>query len=421
MEEKFNLKKSISWPKGATITIGSVMGAGILVLPSAAAQLAGPLSLFSWILMGTISLPIVITIGMMSSQCPNSGGMANYTERAFGPFWGHLTGILILSAMPFGMPITALIGANDLGAVFSLSPLAVHILAGSMLIIAVLLNYLGIRFSGKIQFFVVSLILLILLSIFVSAIPFVQPENFHFNFNEKWQKAGQAMNLLFFAYMGWEMIGHLSEEFKDPQKNIPISLGIGFAIINLIYISLAFVIIGTGSYQTSNAATAMITLAARCMGGKSGAVIAFLGFIICFCAVLSYIAGFSRLVYAQAREGNFPSCFAELHPKFHTPAAALLSFLLVFILILALNYLCSWNFTSLIQIPSTTFLLVYLLSMLAAVKVLPSAYGKVCAMLGAILSAVVFFFAGFWVLYPILVAGIVLCVRAFKQQGSISH
>jgi amino acid efflux transporter len=421
MEEKVKLKKSMNWPKGAALTIGSVMGAGILVLPAAAAQLAGPLSLFSWILMGAISIPIVITIGLMSSRYPNSGGMASYTERAFGPFWGRLTGILILSAMPFSMPITALIGANDLGAIFSLSPLSVHILAGSLLVIAVLLNYLGVRFSGRIQILVTTLILLILLSIIIASVPSVRAENFQFDFRGEWLKAGQSMNLLFFAYMGWEMIGHLSEEFKNPQKDIPISLGIGFLLINLVYIFLTFVIIGTGSYRTSNAATAIIALAARCMGNGAGEGIAFLGFILCFCTVLSYIAGFSRLVYAQAREGNFPSIFAELHPKFHTPAVALFSFLPVFILILALNYLCSWNFTSLIQIPSTTFLLVYFLSMLAASKVLSSAGGKACALLGAILSAVVFFFAGIWTLYPILIAGLVLLVKAFKRRESTFH
>jgi amino acid efflux transporter len=317
--------------------------------------------------------------------------------------------------MPFGMPITALIGANDLGIIFSLSPLSVHILAGLILAVAILLNYLGVRFSGKIQIFMLFLILLILFSIIITSVPSVHLENFRFDFSGKWLEAGQSMNLLFFAYMGWEMIGHLSEEFENPKRDIPISLSIAFALINLVYVSLTYVTIGTGFYKTTNAATAIITLATNSMGAKAGAVIAFLGFVLCFCAVLSYIAGFSRLVYAQARDGNFPLFFAKLHPKFHTPSVSLLSFLPIFILILTLNYLCSWNFTSLIQIPSTTFLLVYFFSMLAAAKVLSSARGKACAILGAILSAVVFFFAGIWVLYPILIVGLVHLVRAFKR------
>jgi len=416
MNQSIKLNKSINWSKGAAHTIGSVMGAGILVLPAATAQLAGPLSLFSWVLMGIFSLPMVITIGKMSSWYPDAGGMASYTTRAFGPRLGRMTGILILSAMPFGMPITALIGANYFGCIFSLSPLFVHILAGFLLVFAVLLNVIGIRFSGKIQIFVITLILLILFSIVIFSVPSVNLANFQFNIAGKWREAGYAMNLLFFAYMGWEMIGHMSEEFKNPHRDIPLSLGISFAFINLIYISLVFVVIGTNAYQTSNPAVAIIQLATHSMGSKSGVVTAFLGFVLCFCAVLSYVAGFSRLVYSQAREGNLPSLFASLHPKFHTPANALFLFLPIFLLILTLNYLYSWDFTSLIHIPSTTFLLVYILSMLAAAKVLPSIFGKVCATMSAALSILVFFFAGVWVLYPILVAIVMIFMKEAKTK-----
>ena len=119
MKQQIELKKSITWIKGSALTIGAVLGAGILVLPAITAEMAGPASILSWILMGLFSLPMVIAIGMMSSKFPDSGGMAAYTRQAFGPFWGRLTGFLILSAMPLGMPITALIGANYLGSVFS--------------------------------------------------------------------------------------------------------------------------------------------------------------------------------------------------------------------------------------------------------------------------------------------------------------
>ena len=57
------LKKSITWVQGTALTIGAVLGAGILVLPAIAAQLAGPASLVSWIAMGLLSIPMVVAIG----------------------------------------------------------------------------------------------------------------------------------------------------------------------------------------------------------------------------------------------------------------------------------------------------------------------------------------------------------------------
>ena len=67
------LKKSITWVRGSAVTVGGVLGAGILALPAIAAEMAGPASLVSWVLMGLFSLPMVIVIGMMSSRFPNSG------------------------------------------------------------------------------------------------------------------------------------------------------------------------------------------------------------------------------------------------------------------------------------------------------------------------------------------------------------
>ena len=68
MKEAVQLKKSITWLQGASLTTGAVLGAGILVLPSLAASIAGPASLLSWLFMGLLSLPMVAVISMMSSR-----------------------------------------------------------------------------------------------------------------------------------------------------------------------------------------------------------------------------------------------------------------------------------------------------------------------------------------------------------------
>ena len=84
MKEQMELKKSINWVKGTAITIGAVLGSGILALPAIAAQLAGPASIVSWVLMGVVSIPMITVIAMMSSNYPSSGGMADYVRRGFG-------------------------------------------------------------------------------------------------------------------------------------------------------------------------------------------------------------------------------------------------------------------------------------------------------------------------------------------------
>ena len=119
MEPHVQLRQTMTWIQGSALTIGAVLGAGILVLPAIAADMAGPASLVSWLLMGIFSLPMVIAIGSMSSRFPDSGGMATYVRQAFGHNASQITGILMLTAMPFGMPVTALVGAHYLGSIFA--------------------------------------------------------------------------------------------------------------------------------------------------------------------------------------------------------------------------------------------------------------------------------------------------------------
>ena len=409
-----HLKKSINWVQGAALTIGAVLGAGILVLPAIAAQLAGPASLLSWISMSLVSVPMVIAIGGMSSRFPNSGGLAAYVRQAFGDAASEITGILILSAMPFGMPLTALVGAHYLGNVFGWNSGAIHIAAGCLILAAILLNCRGIELSGKSQVVVVSSILFILLFAVLAAAPTVRAENFKPFAPQGWVPVGEIMMLLFFAFIGWEMVGHLAEEFRNPAVDLPLCLGISLGIISVVYVAISFVIIGNGLYLDAAPSGAMLNLISRSMGDNAATAVALLGFLVCYCPVHTFIAGFSRLVYAQAREGEFPARFAKLHPKYQTPHHALLSFIPIFLGILFLSYFFKWDLNTLIGIPSSVFLLVYTAGMTAAIRILPTSLGRISAALSALASLALFLFGGIYIFYPLIVIG---CMRVRQLSG----
>ena len=87
-DEQNRLRKEITWLQGTAMTIGAVIGAGILVLPALAAEAAGPASLVSWVLMGLFALPMLAAIAQMSSRFPNSGGIAATRSRLSAPASG---------------------------------------------------------------------------------------------------------------------------------------------------------------------------------------------------------------------------------------------------------------------------------------------------------------------------------------------
>jgi amino acid efflux transporter len=305
---------------------------------------------------------------------------------AFGNSASQITGLLMLTAMPFGMPVTALIGANYLGSVFGWSPGSVHAAAALLVLTAITLNYCGIELSGRIQVIVVASILFILTFAVWSAMPNISSLAFTPFLPHGWLPVGEAMSLIFFAFMGWEMIGNLAEEFKNPERDLPISLAISVIVVNLLYLAVAFVTVGTNVYQSPSPLTSMITLAAYRWGDIAGILVAILGFIACYCPVHTFVAGFSRLVYAQARDGSFPAYFGRLHRRFQTPHRALLTFAPIYLLILLLSYAFSWDLKPLINIPSANFLAVYILGMSAAARILPGKWSKSLAIISTFLS-----------------------------------
>ena len=148
----------------------------------------------------------------------------------------------------------------------------------------------------------------------------------------------------------------------------------------------------------------MISLIRLRWGDAAAAVVALLGAVICYCPLHTYTAGFSRLLYAQAREGFFPQWFGALHPVYKTPHHAFIFFASLNLALLFLSWALSWDLKPLMGIPSATFLLVYAIGMFAAFRVLPTRGGRACGLLSGALSLCVFTCSGRYMLVPLAVA-----------------
>ncbi|MFD0131980.1 amino acid permease, partial [Bacillus subtilis] len=96
------LKRSISWLQGTAMAIGAVIGTGVLILPAKTAELAGPASLVSWILISVFVLPIALTLGRLAAKVPDAGGIVAYARKAFGPSIAAITGWVLLGSIPVG-------------------------------------------------------------------------------------------------------------------------------------------------------------------------------------------------------------------------------------------------------------------------------------------------------------------------------
>ncbi|MCC5464898.1 amino acid permease [Pelosinus baikalensis] len=417
-DPKGSFKASISWMQGSALTIGAVLGSGVLILPVATAQLAGPAAMVSWVLMGLLSIPLAITLGRLASEQPDAGGIAAYARRAFGDKAGAVTGTLFLGTVPIGGPICALIGANYISALFSLNSYQVVIVAAAMLIMAVIFNYRGIQLSGRVQIAVIGSVAAVLLAAVFSALPYVEEKAFFPFAPNGIAPIGVSMAMLFWAFVGWEMIVHLAEEFEDPIRDIPLSLMISIIIINIMYLSVVFVTIGTGAYIGPDNSIALAGMIGRGWGHWAGAVTGILGFLTCYGTIHTYVAGFSRLVYAQSRQGDFPEYFSSLHEEFHTPHRVLLVLLPVFMVVLWISFWFNINIGILIQFPGTIFISLYIIGMAAAVKLLPSqGWGRYFAALSLIMCMIIYCFTGWIGLYPFALGAFGWFVQSLRKRS----
>lgn len=183
-----------------------------------------------------------------------------------------------------------------------------------------------------------------------------------------------------------------------------ISLLLGAACISVLYISISFVTIGTHSYGGNHIAS-LNMLVSKSLGASGAFFTTALALFITFSTVHANIAGFSRMVYAQARDGNFPSFFAVLHPKHLTPTRVLAALGTVFFGVLIIFGWLRPSIGTLLKGPGTVFIVSYIFTMLAAIKILkPLTTGWFMALISLIISITMLLFSGWAILYPVVLA-----------------
>lgn len=413
------LNRSITWQQGTALAIAAVIGCGILVLPALTAQKAGPASLLAWIIMSLLTFPIVITLGKLAQYIPKAGGIVSYASSAFGSRVGVITSWVLLGSIPIGAPVVALTGAYYLSFIVSLTRWQITIIAAIMLLVSVMLNIRGIELSSKVSITIVCTIIILLLITVVSTLPQVKQASFYPFVPNGFNSIGSASVIIFFAFAGWEMITPLAEEFKNPSRDIKLSLILSAVFICILYTLLSFVTIGTLTYTSSDESTPLSALMTLAFGKPAGYITAVLAILITFGTTHANIAGFSRIIYSQARQGDFPYIFSKLHPTFKTPSVVLKALTVAFSVVLFSYGYFNIDLSTLIKGPSVVFIIAYIIAMVSAIKILKkSDIGWWTALISAVVCSIIYFFSGWACLFPIILGVI---GWAFSHFNNVNH
>ena len=333
------LAKDLGLLAALTIGIGTMIGAGIFVLPGTAVARAGPLSAATFVIGGVIALFTALSASELGTAMPRSGGAYFYINRALGPLFGSISGwanwlgLAFASAFymyGFGEYVNALVGAPALAlGPVSLSAAQTIGLVGAFLFIAV--NYVGAKETGGLQNVIVITLLAILglftvVGLFNADLETLRPI-------APPGTAGEVLPvtaIVFVSYLGFVQITSVAEEIKDPGRNLPRAVIGSVVIVTTIYaLFLVVLLAAVPNEMVANNDTAVVEAAQLLFGRYSifGAGLGIVGWgLLLFGGLLATassanasILSSSRINFAMGREKIVTPQLNEIHGRFGTP------------------------------------------------------------------------------------------------------
>src|SRR4051794_5131892 len=158
-------------PQGAALTIGAVLGTGVISLPALAVQEAGPASLLAWAALLVVSVPLATTFAALGARYPDGGGVSTYARRAFGARAATVVGWCFWFAIPIGAPTAAgFAGAYVADAADGGRSTQLLATAGIIVLVAAM-NWFGLRVSGRVQLVIAGVLGLLLAGATVVSLP----------------------------------------------------------------------------------------------------------------------------------------------------------------------------------------------------------------------------------------------------------
>jgi basic amino acid/polyamine antiporter, APA family len=326
------LPREIGILGSTAIVVGTIIGSGIFLVPHNVAQQVG--SVFSlylvWIVGGALALAGALSLAELGAAMPEAGGIYVYLREAYGKLFAFLYGWGSLLVIDAGSAATlaAAFGIYA-SAFFPLTSIEQKVLGAVVIGILTLVNILGVRKGTAVQtIFTIAklggLAIIIGCAVFLplthalAVHPLPTPHTTLSTF-------GVALVGVLWAYQGWHQLSYTAGEVKNPSRVLPIGFFLGTSIIVVVYLAanaayLHVLPLPVLAEHQRVAATAMQFL----IGPRGARFVSALILCSIFGALNGTILTAPRVYYAMAKDGVFFRVVSRVHPKFQTPAVALI-------------------------------------------------------------------------------------------------
>jgi APA family basic amino acid/polyamine antiporter len=323
-------------PATIALVVGESIALGIFLTPAAMAKsLGSPLLLAAiWCGMGAVALCGALCYSELAVRYPQAGGEYVYLRQGYGGRVAFLYGWMSAAVLDPGLAAALAVGAAPY--VQSLLPVSAKLVAWIPAIILIALaaiNYTGTRLSGSVM--AGANLLKIAVLVVLVAWAWVSGHATTANLLPLASRrigseaifpavAGATMNA-FFSFGGWWEAGKIAGEVRNPRRTLPVAFTCGVLLVTAVYLLVSFAFLCVVPLASIVSNTAFVAQFGQALFGASG------GRVLSACVLLSVLGGLMaltmaapRVYYAMARDGAFFAAFGKLHPRFGTPANAVL-------------------------------------------------------------------------------------------------
>ncbi|GAA1985427.1 APC family permease [Microbacterium pumilum] len=356
--------------QGTALYIASVLGTGLLVLPGLAAAVAGPASIVAVIAVIGLSVPLAGTFAVLAARYPDPGGVASYVRRALGGTAARMTGYWFMFGVCAGAPVVAVLGANYVAAVAGIDRSMVPLLALAILVPPFAANAFGVRVAGWVQFVLTALLLGVVVVVVSLAAPAVDPQNYTPFLPHGWVGVGTAVSLFVWAFAGWEVGTHISGEFRNPRRDIPVGTAIALVVTGACYLILQIVTVGALGGDAGDGAVPLLELARLGSQGLGAIAVGVIAAIVALGVMNAYLAAFAKLGASLALNRDLPRWFSAGAESGGIPRRALALTGVVVLAYFGLMLASGLDLKPFILVHTSSMVAIYALGMVAAVRLL---------------------------------------------------